>query len=138
MYIGTIHAYCQRILGDIDPTYRQYDVLDENRLKLYLISRYPRLELQNFRRPARASTGTLTPSNRLRMPGRLPTMSCLIFVAVSTEDQGLGDLLVRIQDGLRTDQYLDFSSMIRNVVEAIRNSEPGIANCYWVLEASHG
>ena len=34
MYIGTIHAYCQRFLGEMDATYRQYDVLDENRLKL--------------------------------------------------------------------------------------------------------
>lgn len=31
MYIGTIHAYCQHILGDMDATYRQFDVLDENR-----------------------------------------------------------------------------------------------------------
>ena len=56
MYIGTIHAYCQRILGDIDPTYRQYDVLDENRLKLYLISRYPQLGLQGFRDRARGNS----------------------------------------------------------------------------------
>ena len=35
MYIGTIHAYCQLVLGDMDVTYRQYDVLDENRLKLF-------------------------------------------------------------------------------------------------------
>ena len=53
MYIGTIHAYCQRVLADIDPTYRQYDVLDENRLKLYMISRYPQLGLQSFHQPAK-------------------------------------------------------------------------------------
>ena len=39
MYIGTIHSYCQNILGEMDATYRQFDVLDDNRLKLYLISR---------------------------------------------------------------------------------------------------
>ena len=125
MYIGTIHAYCQRILGDIDPTYRQYDVLDENRLKLYLISRYPRLELQNFRSRARVN-GYFDTIKQTSDAWKTANDELLDLVAVSTEDQGLGDLLVRIQDGLRTDQYLDFSSMIRNVVEAIRNSEPGI------------
>ena len=40
MYIGTIHSYCQHLLGDMNATYRQYDVLDDNRLKLYMISRY--------------------------------------------------------------------------------------------------
>src|SRR5262245_24705281 len=49
MYIGTIHAYCQRVLGETDARYRQFDVLDENRLKLYLISRYAALGLQNVR-----------------------------------------------------------------------------------------
>lgn len=64
MYIGTIHAYCQRLLGEMDATYRQYDVLDENRLKLYLISRYAQLGLAGLR--SRASGGA-----RL-CPGRVP------------------------------------------------------------------
>lgn len=56
MYIGTIHAYCQRVLGDMDATYRQFDVLDENRLKLYLISRYYTLGLHSFRARARGNS----------------------------------------------------------------------------------
>jgi DNA helicase II / ATP-dependent DNA helicase PcrA len=35
---------------------------------------------------------------------------------------------LRIQDGLRADQYIDFSLMIRNVVEAIRNNAAGVEN----------
>ena len=125
MYIGTIHAYCQRILGDIDPTYRQYDVLDENRLKLYLISRYPQLGLQSFRDRAhgkkyfdtikQASDAWKTVNDEL-----------LDLADVSAEDPSLGDLLVGIRDGLQTDQYIDFSLMIRNVVEAVHNNLPGI------------
>ena len=49
MYIGTIHSYCQHILHEMDSRYRQFDVLDENRLKLYLISRYGQLGLQHIR-----------------------------------------------------------------------------------------
>src|SRR5882762_2678846 len=46
MYIGTIHSYCQNVLGQINARYRQFDVLDDNRLTLYLISRYGQLGIQ--------------------------------------------------------------------------------------------
>ena len=127
MYIGTIHAYCQRILGEIDPLYRQYDVLDENRLKLYLISRFYKLGLQGFlnRRKnskyfetiRQASDGWKTANDEL-----------LDFSLISTEDAEIGDLLFRIREGLAEDQYIDFSLMIRSVVEAIQENVPGVAN----------
>jgi DNA helicase-2/ATP-dependent DNA helicase PcrA len=127
MYIGTIHAYCQRILGDIDATYRQFDVLDENRLKLYLISRYYRLGLQNFRGRARGNSYFDT-IKQTSDAWKTANDELLDFAAVSAEDPDLGDLLVRIQDGLRADQYIDFSLMIRNVVESVRNNAPGVEN----------
>lgn len=127
MYIGTIHAYCQRILGDMDATYRQFDVLDENRLKLYLISRYYRLGLQNFRGRARGNSYFDT-IKQTSDAWKTANDELLDFAAVSAEDPDLGDLLVRIQDGLRADQYIDFSLMIRNVVEAVRNNAPGVEN----------
>ena len=127
MYIGTIHAYCQRILGDMDATYRQYDVLDENRLKLYLISRYPQLGLQNFHdRP-----GGTRYFDRIKQASdawKTANDELLDFAAVSAEDPELGDLLVRIRDSLKQDQYIDFSLMIRNVVEAIRDNVAGVEN----------
>ena len=49
VYLGTIHSYCQYVLGQMDATYRQFDVLDENRLILFLISRYPQLGLNVLR-----------------------------------------------------------------------------------------
>src|SRR5688500_774673 len=49
MYVGTIHSFCQNVLGEMDARYRQYDVLDENRLKLYLISRYAKLGLPSLK-----------------------------------------------------------------------------------------
>ncbi len=32
IYIGTIHAYCKFLLGEMDARYRQYEVLDPNRM----------------------------------------------------------------------------------------------------------
>ena len=46
--IGTIHAFCREMLVRVDARYRQFDVLDQNGLHLFLISRYPALEIQRF------------------------------------------------------------------------------------------
>lgn len=127
MYIGTIHAYCQRLLGDMDARYHQFDVLDENRLKLYLISRYYQLGLQGFRSRARGNSYFDT-IKQASDAWKTANDELLDFTAVSAEDQDLGDLLVRVQDGLREDQYIDFSLMIRNAVEALRNNAPGVEN----------
>ena len=53
-------------------------------------------------------------------------MKCLTSDEVSEDDQELGDLLVRIRQGLREDQYIDFSLMIRNAVDVIRVNAPGV------------
>ena len=133
LYIGTIHAYCQRVLGEMDPTYRQYDVLDENRLKLYLISRYYDLGLHNFRSRARGNSYFDT-VKQVSDTWKTANDELLDFTAVSTEDANIGDLLMRIQAGLRMDQYIDFSLMIRNVVEAIHSNSPGIENAIGSLQ----
>ena len=52
----------------------------------------------------------------------------LDFDTVAIEDQELSDLLTRIRNGLRTDQYIDFSLMIREVVEAVRSNAVPVEN----------
>ena len=39
MFIGTLDAFCQKLIGDINAKYRQFDILDQNRLVLYVMSR---------------------------------------------------------------------------------------------------
>ena len=127
MYIGTIHSYCQHVLGDIDAKYRQYDVLDENRLKLYMISRYYQLGLPGFRPRAR-SNSYFDAIKQTSEAWKTANDELLDFNAIGIEDPELGDLLVRIRSGLRVDQYIDFSLMIRDLVDSIRSNAPGLAN----------
>ena len=47
MFIGTLDAFCQKLLGDINAKYRQFDILDQNRLVLYVMSRHDKLGLAN-------------------------------------------------------------------------------------------
>ena len=124
MYIGTIHGFCQQILGNIDSRYRQYDVLDENRLKLYLISRYYQLRLHAFRDRARGRSYFDT-IKQVSDAWKTMNDELLDLTDISNEDSELGDLLTRIRDSLQVDQFIDFSLMIRNVVEAVQNSTPG-------------
>jgi DNA helicase-2/ATP-dependent DNA helicase PcrA len=48
MFVGTIHAYCLRLLQDHVPEFGNYDVLDENRLAGLLSREHKRLELSNL------------------------------------------------------------------------------------------
>lgn len=123
MYIGTIHAFCQNLLGSMNAKYRQYEVLDENRLKLFLLSRYYELELNTLQasRNARMFQTIAEVSNAWKMAND----EMLSLDEIEQEDAPLGLCLKNINNRLNSDQYIDFSLMIRLVVEALEanNSE---------------
>jgi len=48
MYIGTIHAYCLRMLTDHVPKFGNFDILDENRLAGLLSREHKRLKLDTL------------------------------------------------------------------------------------------
>ena len=129
MYIGTIHAYCQHVLGDMDATFRQYDVLDENRFKLYLVSRYAGLGIQPLRSRAKGATASQPGSyfdaiKQVSEAWKNANDELINLQDVVTEDPQLGNLLLELQNNLHADQYIDFSLMIRNVVEGLRSGDP--------------
>ena len=48
LFVGTIHAYCFRLLQQRVPRYETYDVLDDNRLTAFLSREATRLELRQL------------------------------------------------------------------------------------------
>jgi DNA helicase-2/ATP-dependent DNA helicase PcrA len=124
MYIGTVHSYCQSILGQIDARYRQFDVLDDNRLKLYLISRYAQLGVQQFRDRAPANRYFDTISE---LADAWKVMNDELYdpAEIGRHDEDLGNFLDRLASSLQRDQFIDFSLMIRNVTEALLRRDPG-------------
>jgi DNA helicase-2/ATP-dependent DNA helicase PcrA len=124
MYIGTIHSYCQNILGRMDAVYRQFDVLDENRLKLYIISRGSEIGLAAFRPRARGNS-YFDAVKQLSDAWKTLNDEMLTIPAVLAEDAQLGEGLTRLRDCLRRDQYIDFSLMIRLVVDALVRGDGG-------------
>lgn len=123
MYIGTIHSYCQHLLGRIDADYRQYDVLDENRLKLYLLSRYGKLglkEIKNSRNSKMFNT-----IKEVSDAWKTANDEGISFEEIVKSDSDIGVILERIDESLRTDKFIDFSMMIRMAVEMLENNREG-------------
>ena len=124
MYIGTIHSYCQYLLGSVDARYRQFEVLDENGLKLYLLSRYRHLGLNEIKKERNAKM--FETIREVSNAWSTANDEALNYSDVSNEDETLGNLLERIYTSLDRDQYIDFSLMIRLAVEEMERNSPAI------------
>ena len=119
--IGTIHSYCERLLGQIDARYRQFEVLDQNGLKLFLMSRYPELrinvlsdrERRYFKRIEQVSGAWTTLHDEV-----------LDLHEVEQRDPQLGGVLRRLREVLDRSNYIDFSLMIRLVVDRLEADDP--------------
>ncbi len=125
MYIGTIHSYCQYLLGRADARYRQFEVLDDNRLKLYLIENYPSLGLNHFR--PRANNSYFEVIKRCYEAWTQHNEEMIDPADVAQYDQDIAEFLVALRQGLDDDQFLDFSLMQRLAVEALRAGDAGAA-----------
>lgn len=119
MYIGTIHSYCQNLLGSMNAKYRQYDVLNENRLKLFLLSRFYDLGLHELR--SSRNIGLFQTIAEVSNAWKIANDEMLSYDEIELLDEPLGRCLKNINIRLNTDQYIDFSLMIRLVVEALEN-----------------
>lgn len=124
MYIGTIHSYCKYLLGEMDARYHQYEVLDTNKLKLYLISRYYQLGLKNFQQIKNSKY--FNTINEVTKAWSVLNDELLDLNQVIQQDLNLGTILQTLYDSLCRDQYIDFSLMVRLVVEALQNSNSRI------------
>jgi len=125
MYVGTIHSYCKDLLGAMDATYRQYEVLDENRLKLYLISRYPQLEIRPLR-DARGRPAYFKVIREVADAWTIANEEMLDLDEIARLDPSLGRVLRNISDRLDRDRFVDFTLMVRRVVEALVGHDPAV------------
>lgn len=121
MYIGTIHAFAQHLLGTLDPDYRQYEVLDENRLKLYLMSRYVDLSLSRFRQ--RDSRGSYFKTMKQIADAWITANEEMLSLdEIREQDEEMGGLLAQIYHRLQEERFFDFSLMLRLAIEKLESS----------------
>ena len=122
MYIGTIHSYCYDLLSRMDAKYRQFDVLDDNRFVLYLTSRYPQLNLSALRRARNA--GYFQTTREVSNAWKTANDELLDLADIETAEPQIGRVIQGLQQLLDRDQFIDFSLMIRLVVEALERDDP--------------
>lgn len=125
MYIGTIHSYCQFVLGQMDARFRQFDVLDDNRLKLYLIENFPRLRLHVLKQERGAAYFQTIKSFH---DAWIQLNEEMMNVAdVAAHDDSLAQSLQLLSDALVQDEFLDFSLMQRLVVDDLASQNSAAA-----------
>lgn len=121
MFIGTVHSFGKNLLGELDADYRQFEILDENRLILYLISRYGEIGIHRLRLERGADYFAT-------IKAVSDAWSQLNNEALNTEDferydPTLAEVLGNIRHFLHRDHFIDYSLMIRIIVDAIENND---------------
>lgn len=116
MFIGTIDSFCQKLLGNIDASFRQFDILDQNGLILYAMSRHARLGIpygQGYFKTIKEITDAWQTANNENIS----------FEEIRTLNPQLGNVLLRIKDAFLHDGYMDFSYAIRLATEELKKLE---------------
>ena len=108
MFIGTLDSFCQKLLGDIDAKYRQYDILDRNGLILFLMSRFRKIGLHNVQ-------GKYFKEKILPLADAWQTMNNenIEFSDIARYDAELYQTLSALHRELDHDGYMDFSFAIK-------------------------
>lgn len=117
MFVGTIHAYCFRMLQDHVPEYGNFDILDENRLAGLLSREHKRLEL-----------------NKLGNQHWRPIFDFLrnadvveneLIDAQSMKGSPFGDCYYAFQETLYRYHFLTYGSLVSSSVKALLKPEIG-------------
>jgi len=118
MFIGTVHSFAKNLLGELNAIYRQFEVLDPNRLILYLISRYGELSLQSLKDDRNKNYfQTITAVSDAWSQHNNEVLNNDDVVA---EDPVLGSVLDNLKNSLIRDQFIDYSLMIRRALEELQ------------------
>ena len=116
MFVGTLDSFCQKLLGDINAKYRQYDILDQNSLVLYVMSRQHKLGLINgkgyFNRIKEFTDAWQTMHNEN-----------INIEDIKKYDEKLYNHLLSLSDSMRQDGYMDFSFEIYLAVQELKKIE---------------
>jgi DNA helicase II / ATP-dependent DNA helicase PcrA len=115
MFVGTIHAYCSRILQDHVPKFGNYDVLDENRHAGFLSREFYRIGLSKLRSkhwaPIRDFASTVDVIANEFIP------------ANALAGTSLGECYSAYRQALTRHHFLTFSLIIASALEALEDRD---------------
>ncbi|MGE5281090.1 MAG: ATP-dependent helicase [Chloroflexota bacterium] len=116
LYIGTIHAYCFRLLQQFVARYEAYDVLDENQLAAFLAREGRRLKIKQLDPKGRLFAGIST----FLTNAEVVENELLDVAQLSDPFRGIySDYLERLDDF----RVLSFGQLISHAVTELENPE---------------
>lgn len=115
MFIGTLDAFCQKLLGNIDAKYRQYDILDQNGLFLFVLSRFYQLGLRH-----QQGVWSFNTIKDLTAAWQTINNENISINDIARYQPDLHAKLVNMSDKLLHDGYMDFSYAIRLAVNELK------------------
>lgn len=122
MFIGTLDSFCQKLLGSINASYRQYDVLDQNGLVLFLMSRARELGITQgkgyFARIKEIANAWQTANNEN-----------IKLNEIQKYDTLLHSQLKMLANTLLSDGYMDFSYAVKLAVDELSNFSKKEGTC---------
>lgn len=113
MFIGTLDSFCKKLLGDINARYRQYDILDKNRLILYVMSRLRKLGLSN-------GAGYFKRINSLTDAWQTMNNENISLEDIREYNKELFSQLINLSESLNSDGYMDFSFAISLAIQELK------------------
>ncbi|MFN7917874.1 MAG: ATP-dependent DNA helicase [Vicinamibacterales bacterium] len=116
MFVGTIHAYCFRLLQDYVPKYGNYDVLDENRHAGFLSREFYRLGLSKLKAKHWAPIRDFAQT--------VDVIANEFIPANALAGTPLGECYAAYRESLTRHHCLTFSLIITSALEALE--EPAI------------
>ncbi len=135
MYVGTIDSFCFKILQDLDPYYKNYDMLEGAKQVAYLSKsrNYARMKLNELRRYKSINKNLTKIPEGERGISQFETISRFISSAsIMMMEEINPDLLsneefkysyLKYLQLLEEDNYLDFPSVIRLLISKLDESE---------------
>lgn len=113
MFIGTIDSFCQKLLGNIDASFRQYDILDQNGLILFVMSRYYDLGIPRGQKYFKAI-------KEIADAWQTANNENISFENIRKYYPELGNSLLNIEQAFLRDGYMDFSYAIRLATDMLK------------------
>ena len=113
MFIGTLDSFCQKLLGNIDASYRQFDILDENGLFLFVMSRMFEIGIRN-------GVGVFNRINNLTKAWQTANNENIEISDIQPYDNVLFTQLQNLQTALNQYGYMDFSYAIRLATDELK------------------
>jgi len=131
MFIGTLDSFCQKLLGNINATYRQYDILDQNGLFLFVLSRFYQLGLRHQK-----GVWSFNTIKDLTAAWQTMNNENISLDEISQYNSDLHAKLMNMSEKLLHDGYMDFSYAIKlavNELKKIRKREGSYVEKYKYL-----